>query len=68
MNSKQAKELRKIAKLQPDLKENLLVRGDKGVVRLIPDCPRKQYHILKDMFLATPRAKRYAFITDWGYV
>lgn len=65
MNSKQARRLRKIAKAQPDLQEDLLVRGDKGVVRLIPDCPRKQYHILKDMFLACPTSGRNKFITVW---
>ena len=62
MNNKQAKRLRRIAARQPDLRENLLVMTDKGVVRLIPDCYRKHYHILKDMFLATSNPNRLTFI------
>jgi hypothetical protein len=61
MNNKQAKRLRKIIREQ-NLQEDLLVRSEKGVVTLIPDCARAHYRLLKRTYKMLPSSFRAAFL------
>ena len=62
MNSKQAKRLRAVIKRQPDNKEDLYVRAERGVIKLAPDGFRTRYLLVKEIFKKVPRNHRATYL------